>query len=77
MTTKEKLRNIILNKVKKLSDEKLVNLDTFLNDLESQFTTEKSSLSFSGIFRDLELDDLTTKLYENRKDNNERVLVEN
>jgi len=73
MATKEKLRNIILNKIKNLSDEKLRNVDLFLNDLDSQFTTDKSSLSFGGIFQDLELEDLTCDLHKNREDNNERI----
>ncbi|MEM6525282.1 MAG: hypothetical protein AAF693_15880 [Bacteroidota bacterium] len=66
MTTKEKLRNSILNKIKKLSDDKLPNLDSYLNDLESQFSTEKSTLSFSGIFEELDLDELTTELHKSR-----------
>ena len=73
MVTKEKLRNIILNKIKKLSDDKLRNLDSYLNDLESDFTTEKSTLSFSGIFKGLELDELTTELHKSRGDSNERI----
>ncbi len=73
MATKEKLRNIILNKIKNLSDEKLRNVDLFLNDLESQFTTDQSSLSFGGIFQDLDLEDLTSDLHKNREDNNERI----
>ncbi len=68
-----KLRNTILNKVKKLSDDKLQNLDSYLNDLESDFQTEKAALSFSGIFQDLDLDDLTSKLHKSREDNNERI----
>jgi hypothetical protein len=73
MATKEKLRNAIINKVKKLSDDKLPNLDSFLNDLEAQFTTEKSALSFGGIFQDLDLDELTTDLHKSREDNNDRI----
>ncbi len=73
MTTKEKLRNSILKKIKKLSDDKLSNLDSYLNDLESRFSTEKTTLSFSGIFDGLELDELTTNLHESRKDNSERI----
>jgi len=73
MATKEKLRNSILKKIKKLSDDKLPNLDAYLNDLESQFSTEKPTLSFSGIFKGLELDELTTELHESRKDNNDRI----
>lgn len=73
MATKEKLRNLILNKIKKLSDDKLRNLDSYLNDLEPHFTTEKSTLSFSGIFKDLELDELTNELHKSRKDANERI----
>ncbi|MEQ9287323.1 MAG: hypothetical protein RIG77_10470 [Cyclobacteriaceae bacterium] len=73
MATKEKLRNIVLNKVKKLSDDKLQNLDSYLNDLETNFQTEKSTLSFSGIFQDLDLDDLTSELHKSREDNNERI----
>ncbi|MEQ8474056.1 MAG: hypothetical protein RIC35_22860 [Marinoscillum sp.] len=73
MATNEKLRKSILNKIKKLSDDKLPNLDAYLNDLESRFSTEKSTLSFSGIFEGLDLDELTTKLHESRKDNNDRI----
>ncbi len=73
MATKEKLRNSILNKVKELSDDKLPNLESYLNDLEPQFSTEKSTLSFSGIFEDLELDQLTTDLHKSRKDNSDRI----
>lgn len=73
MTTKEKLRNSILNKIKKLSDDKLPNLDSYLNDLESQFSTEKSTLSFSGIFEELDLDELTTELHKSREDKNDRI----
>jgi len=73
MATKEKLRNSILDKIKKLSDDKLPNLDSYLNDLESRFSTEKSTLSFRGIFEGLELDELTTELHESRKDNNDRI----
>lgn len=73
MATKEKLRNIVLNRVKKLSDDKLQNLDSYLNDLETNFQTEKSTLSFSGIFQDLDLDDLTSELHKSREDNNERI----
>jgi len=73
MATKEKLRNSILNKIKKLSDDKLPNLDSYLNDLESRLSTEKPTLSFRGIFADLDLDELTSKLHESRKDNTDRI----
>lgn len=73
MATKEKLRNIILKKVKNLSDDKLRTLDSYLNDLESHLTTEKSALSFSGIFEGLELHELTTELHKSREDNNQRI----
>jgi cytoplasmic iron level regulating protein YaaA (DUF328/UPF0246 family) len=73
MSSKEKLRKSILKKIKKLSDDKLPNLDSYLNDLESQFSTEKPTLSFSGIFEGMDLDELTTKLHESRKDNNDRI----
>ncbi len=73
MATKDKLRNIILNKVKNLSEDKLSNLDSFLNDLESQFGTEESALSFNGIFRDIDIDELTTGLHEKRMEGDERI----
>ena len=73
MATKEKLRNSILDKIKKLSDDELPNLDSYLNDLESRSSTKKSTLSFIGIFEELELDELTTELHESRKDNNDRI----
>lgn len=73
MATKEKLRNSILNKIKKLPDDKLSGLDSYLNELESRFSTGKPTLSFSGIFEELELDELTTELHESRKDKNDRI----
>jgi len=73
MATKEKLRNSILSKIKKLSDDKLPNLDSYLNELESRFSTKKPTMSFSGIFEGLELDELTTNLHESRKDNTDRI----
>ena len=73
MATKEKLRNSILSKIKKLSDDKLPNLDSYLNELESRFSTKKSTMSFSGIFEGMELDELTTNLHESRKDNTDRI----
>jgi len=73
MTTKEKLRNSILKKIKKLSDDKLPNLDAFLNDLESHFSSKKSPLSFSGIFEGLEIDELTTELHKTREDSSTRI----
>jgi hypothetical protein len=73
MATKEKLRNSIINKIKKLSDDKLHNLDSYVDDLESQKSPEKSPLSFSGIFKELELKELTNELHKSRKDNNERI----
>ncbi|MDW3193343.1 MAG: hypothetical protein R8G66_13305 [Cytophagales bacterium] len=73
MVTKEKLRKSILNKVKKLSDDKLSNLDSYLNDLNSEFSTEQSTLSFSGIFEELELNELTNELHQSRTDDNNRI----
>lgn len=73
MATKEKLRTKIFNKIKKLSDDKLLDLDSYLNDLESEFSTNKSPLSFSGIFEGLELNELTSELHKTRRDDNTRI----
>jgi len=73
MATKEKLRKLILNKIKQLSEDKLPTLDAYISDLESHLSTEKSSLSFRGIFEGLELNELTTELHKSRKDNNDRI----
>ncbi|WP_339794020.1 hypothetical protein [uncultured Imperialibacter sp.] len=70
MATEEKLRKTILNKIKKLSDDKLPSLDAYLSDLESHLPTDKSPLSFSGIFKELELTELTSDLYKSREDHN-------
>jgi hypothetical protein len=73
MTAKEKLRNKILQKIKKLSEDKLLNIDSYLNDLELRFTSEKSSLSFSGIFEELELNEFTNELHKSRQSGNNRI----
>lgn len=73
MATKDKLRNIVLKKVKNLSEDKLSNLDSFIDDLESRFGIEQTTLSFSGIFHEIDANDLTTGLHEKRMDGNERI----
>jgi len=73
MATKEKLRSRILNKVEKLSDDKLSYLESYINDLDSRSVTNKSILTFSGIFCDMEMSELTSELHKSRKDNNERI----
>jgi hypothetical protein len=73
MVTKEKLRNQILNKVKRLPDEELTNLEAYLNDLETKNAPTKPTLSYSGIFKELEIGELTSGLNKNRTDNHERI----
>lgn len=73
MTSQEKLRNRVINKVRRLSDDKLRNLDLFLDEMGSRPQSKKSPLSFSGIFKDLDIEDLTNNLHEKRRDRNERI----
>lgn len=73
MITKEKLRKSILNKIKKLPDDKLSKLDAYISDLERHLSTGKSPLSFSGIFKEIELTELTTELHKSREDHNDRI----
>ncbi|MEQ9229649.1 MAG: hypothetical protein RIF46_03135 [Cyclobacteriaceae bacterium] len=73
METKEKLRNTILNKVKHLSDDKLSNLEAYISDLESHISTDQSPLAFSGIFKELELTELTSDLHKSREDDDNRI----
>ncbi len=73
MAAKKKLRKTILDKIKKLSDDKLPNLDAYISDLESHLSPGKSTLSFSGIFSELAWPELTTELHTSREDNNDRI----
>ncbi|MFY0606486.1 MAG: hypothetical protein JXR10_07220 [Cyclobacteriaceae bacterium] len=73
MATKEKLRKTILNKIEKLSDDKLPNLDAYITDLETVLSSDRSPLSFSGIFKDLELNELTDELHKTRGDITQRI----
>lgn len=73
MITTQKFRELILNKVKKLSDDKLTYLDSFLEDLESQPISKKTVMSFGGVFKDLQLSELTSDLHAARNDGNIRV----
>ncbi len=73
MITTQKFRELILNKVKKLSDDKLTYLDSFLEDLESQPISKKTIMSFGGVFKDLQLSELTSDLHAARNDGNIRV----
>ncbi|MEQ9299113.1 MAG: hypothetical protein RIF33_11135 [Cyclobacteriaceae bacterium] len=73
MVGKERLRSVILNKIKHLSDDQLNDLHSYLEDLEREFTIVKSPMSFSGIFEELDLDELTTDLHQRRGDGNKRI----
>jgi len=73
MGAKQKLKESIIHKVEKLTDDQLSNLNIYLDDLGNEFSTEQNSLSFSGIFKELEIEDLTSKLHESRMYGKDRI----
>lgn len=73
MVTNEKQRNRILNKVKKLSDDKLTNLEAYINELDTELSSEAPTMSYSGIFKDLDIDELTSDLHHRRTDTDQRI----
>lgn len=73
MATKDRLRKSILKKINELSEEKLPKVESYLNELETEFSTDQTTLSFSGIFKDLDLDETTINLHESRRDSQDRI----
>ena len=65
MRTKNDLRQRLIDKIKRLSDEKLNSLDQYIKELENELKVKSDILSSSGIFKDLDketMDNLTINL---------------
>lgn len=73
---KNELRKKLIQRIKKLSDDKLNSVDSYLNELESEIRSRTEILSFAGIFKNLDkevLDDLTINLSKQRSQGNSRI----
>ena len=69
MITKEKLRQRLIARIKKLSKDKLDSVDNYIDKIENDINEKSEVLSFSGIFKDLDKDlmnDLTIQLPKRR-----------
>ena len=56
MITKDKLRQKLINRIKKLSDDKLDSVQKYIDNIENDINEKSEILSFSGIFKDLDKD---------------------
>jgi hypothetical protein len=76
MIEKSKLRQKLISKIKRLSDDKLNSLARYIRHLEADIKSSSEILSFSGIFKDLDketIDELTTKLHDQRLQGSSRI----
>ena len=76
MITKDKLRKKLINRIKKLSDDKLDSVQKYIDNIENDINEKSEILSFSGIFKDLDKDimnDLTTDLPKRRIQGTSRI----
>lgn len=76
MITKEKLRQRLIARIKKLSEDKLDSVENYINKIENDINEKSEVLSFSGIFKDLDKDvinDLTIDLPKRRIQGTSRI----
>lgn len=76
MISKSKIRQKLIRRIKNLSDDKLSSVENYINGLETDIKNKNEVLSFAGIFDKLDdniMDDLTTKLKENRLKGTPRI----
>jgi len=69
MTVKDKLRNNLIQKIQKLSIEKLTEMNGVLDKIENQLKSKEKTLNLAGSWKDLDDDifsDLTENLVKNR-----------
>ena len=76
MITKEKLRQRLIARIKKLSEDKLDSVENYINKIENDINEKSEVLSFSGIFKDLDkevINDLTIDLPKRRIQGTSRI----
>ncbi|MCF8372480.1 MAG: hypothetical protein K9H64_12700 [Bacteroidales bacterium] len=74
--TTHKVRSRIVKRLNSLSQEKLLSLEEFLDQIEPADNSIKEVLSFAGSLKDIDKEvfvDLTDKLHLNRLLGNERI----
>ncbi len=75
MKTDSKIRNQIIRRIQRIPSGKLNQLNELLLRLEKSSSNKAKTLSFAGAWSNLDsstLDDLTTRLLENRQRNRRR-----
>lgn len=76
MITKNKIRQKLIKKINRLSDDKLNTLENYVEELEKDINSKSEILSFAGILKDIDsetLDNLTTNLHRSRLLGKERI----
>jgi len=76
MISKNKIRQRLIQRIKKLSDDKLSSVENYINSIENDIKNKTEVLSFAGIFSDLDsetFEDLTSKLKDNRQKGTSRI----
>jgi hypothetical protein len=76
MITRDKLTKKLINRIKKLSDDKLDSVERYIDTIENDINEKSEILSFSGIFKGLDQDimnDLTVDLPKRRIQGTSRI----
>lgn len=75
MITDNQRRNQIFRKIGRIPNEKLIELEEFITNMEKTDKNKKKVLSFAGAWKNMEdkiFEDFTTNLINNRKSNRRR-----
>lgn len=76
MDSKQNIRKKIIERINRLSDDKLKSVDNYIDQIESEIKSKQSIISYSGIFKDLDTEfhaDLTENLHDNRFKGSNRI----
>lgn len=75
--TTHKIRSKIIKRLNSLSQEKLLSLEDFINQIDTSNVSTNEILSFAGLLKDMDdevLVNLTDRLFENRIVGKDRIL---
>ena len=74
--TNSKIKDKLIRRINSLSNDKLKNLEDFINQMEHEKNFRDEILSFAGVFENMDQDffkDLTDNLQTNRETGSDRI----
>ncbi len=76
MNAKEDIRKRLLERIRKLPEDKLGSVAEFIDKLEHEIRSKEAIMDYSGLFKDLDPElfkDFTEDLHKNRNQGENRI----